>query len=243
MGFIQDLQAKKTIELTDINGVQSFVLTNKKSISITKAIQQEIVKRYPVGSEIGGVISMKVVDNSLISSKVYFFDNTQTDTSKYSPDYNQYNAAIDEVFRNKELPFFFHTHPTKLGIKTYDYKAANFYLTSSLQDRDASFSPTNYGGTDVVMPNIIFVSDVRFEGGLGVGMYGGNIFPLSFNRLGNVEIIALELLSIIAFIYLLKKDLQPFKWLGIVFAVVVGYYFYNKPKYNHLANGDILITV
>lgn len=242
--FVKSLLDRKIVSRKTINDVDCIVLTKPTSILITKSIQERIKAVYPVSSEIGGCISMKVLEGgSLASTNVYFFRNTQTDSSKYSPDYSEFYRAVQLIQANNELPFFFHTHPTKLGINGYDFKSANFYLTSSLQDRDASFYPIMYSDVSLVMPQSIFVRDERFTGGLGVGMYSGDIFPLSFNRLGNVEIIALEIVSLIVFVTLLNKKYSVLKFSFLIVAIVIVYYLYHKPKYTSRENGDVLITV
>lgn len=242
--FVKSLLDRKIVSIKNINNVDCIVLTKPTSILITKSIQERIKAVYPVSSEIGGCISMKVLEGgSLASNDIFFFSNTQTDPSKYSPDYSEFYRAVQLIQARNELPFFFHTHPTKLGINGYDFKSANFYLTSSLADRDASFYPIQYSDISLVMPQTIFVRDQRFTGGLGVGMYSGDIFPLSFARLGNVEIIALQITALIVVLGLSNRKYGVLKFLFIVLAVVVTYYLYNKPKYKSLENGDILITV
>jgi hypothetical protein len=242
--FISSLLNKGVLVKKTVKGSEVLVLSDKKSILITKPVQEQIKVKYPVSSEIGGVLSVKVLDDTnLVSTGVYFFDNTQTDPSKYSPNYTQYHKAISKIIAANELPVFFHTHPTKLGIKSYDSQRVKFYLTSSLPDRDVSFLPLTVDNDSVLLPSMIFVNDERFTGGLGVSMYGGYIFPLSFGRLNNTEITAAVLLSIITFLILLARKYDALKWLLVAGSIVVIYYLYHKPKYVSQSNGDILITV
>lgn len=242
--FVKSLLDRKVCTIKNINNVDCVVLTKPVSILIPKNIQERIKAVYPIGFEIGGCMSMKFLEGgSLVATDLYLFRNTQSDNSKYSPDYQQFYKAVQLIAANNELPFFFHTHPLQLGINGYDYQSANFYLTSSLQDRDASFYPVAYGDVSLVMPQTIFVRDERFTGGLGVGMYSGDIFPLSFNRLGNVEIIALEIVAFIVFVAILNDKMKVLKFAFIALAIVVIYYLYHKPKYKSQENGDLLITV
>lgn len=243
--FLSDLLKRGVLAQTSIKNIDSLVLTKPKSILITKQVQAEIKSRYSVSSEIGGVMAMRVLDGgSMVTDTVYFFENTQSDPSKYSPNYTQYHKAIAQIVANKQLPFLFHTHPTKLGISSYDYQRAKFYLTSSYADRDVSFTPVNYQGSNLVLPQCIFVGDARFTGGLGVSMYSGNIFPLSFNRFGQGEILVLEAVAVVAFFTLIiERKYNVLKVLLPVLAIVIIYYLYHRPKYVLQPSGDILITV
>jgi hypothetical protein len=242
--FIYNLFERKILREQSVKGVKTLVFSDTKSFVITKEVQEQIKEKYPVSSEIGGVVSFKVLDGTnLVSTGVYFFDNTLSDPSKYSPNYTQYHRAIAKIIGSNELPVFFHTHPTKLGLKNYDSQRAKYYLTSSLPDRDASFIPLKVDNEPVLLPSLIFVRDERFEGGLGVSMYGGYIFPLSFARLNDTEITALYGLSVVAILILIYKKYNALRWVLIAAALVVVYYLYNKPKYISNPNGDILITV
>ena len=87
------------------------------------------------------------------------------------------------------------------------------------------------------------MKDQRFTGGLGVSMYGGYIFPLSFGRLNNTEIVATVTLATTVFLILLSRNYKALKWLLVAGAFVVIYYLYHKPQYVSQSNGDILITV
>lgn len=242
--FLQSLIDKKILNYRTVNGSESLVLTRTKTVTLTKDIQERIKARYPESKEIGGVVSVKFSsDGFCATTDVFFFSNTQTDPSKYSPNYQEYHKAIALILAREELPLFFHTHPTKLGISSYDGKRAAFYLTSSIQDRDASFFPLSVGQIDIVLPSLIFVSDKRFTNGLGVSMYGGYIFPLSYARLSQQEISALYVLGVLFLLFIFIKKVKVLKGLGIAAAFIVLYYLYTKPSYKQQNNGDILISV
>ena len=242
--FIQSLINKKILNYRTVNGAETLVFTREKSVTITKDIQERIKARYPESSEIGGCISVKFTSAGFCATTdVFFFDNTQTDPSKYSPNYQQYHKAIATILAREELPLFFHTHPLKLGISSYDGKRETFYLTSSIADRDASFFPLSIGQTELNFPSLIFVSDKRFNNGMGVSMYGGYIFPLSYARLSQEEISSLYILGILFLLFLLIKKLKVVTGLGVAAAFVIIYYLYTRPTYKQQNNGDIIISV
>jgi hypothetical protein len=242
--FIQSLIDKNILNYRTVNGADSLVFTKTKSVTITKDIQERIKARYPESKEIGGVVSVKFSSEGFCASTdVFFFSNTQTDPSKYSPNYQEYHKAIATILAREELPLFFHTHPTKLGISSYDGNRAAFYLTSSIQDRDASFFPLSVGQIDIILPSLIFVSDKRFNNGIGVSMYGGYIFPLSYSRLSQQEISSLYILGVLFLVFTFIKKIKVIKGLGIAAAFVILYYLYTKPTYKQQNNGDIIISV
>lgn len=227
-----------------VNGAETLVFTRNKTVTITKDIQERIKARYPESREIGGVVSVKFTNEGYChTTDVFFFSNTQTDPSKYSPNYQEYHRAIATILAREELPLFFHTHPTKLGISSYDGKRAVFYLTSSIQDEDASFFPLSVGNTELILPSLIFVSDKRFNNGMGVSMYGGYIFPLSYAKLSQQEISSLWIFGVMFLLFLFLKKLKVLKILGVCVGLVFIYYLYTKPEYKQQINGDIQISV
>ena len=240
--FINSLLDSKVLEVVSLKGKNTYVLTTNKSITLRTDVIQKIKAQYTATGEIGGVLGVSVInENQLVAVDVYFFDNTLNDSSKYSPNYDQYHKAVNQIVQNRKLPFFFHTHPTKLGISSYDSQRAYFYLTSSFSDRDASFFPYNIDGLELVTPSLIFVSDARFQDGIGVSMYGGNIFPLSFARLRDSEILVLQGSIVIALLALIYKKRNVLALMLIFALAVLVYYIINKPSYTHLNNGDIII--
>jgi hypothetical protein len=242
--YIQTLIKQGILRYKTVDAVETLILTKTKSVTLTKDIQERIKAKYPQGSEIGGVIAMRFFnENNCASTDVFFFDNTQTDPSKYSPNYQQYHKAVQTILARDELPMFFHTHPTKLGISSYDGRRAAFYLTSSIQDRDASFFPLSVGQQDIVLPSLIFVSDERFNNGIGVSMYGGYIFPLSYSRLSQQEISSLYVIGGLFLLFLLIKQVKVLKGLGVLAGLVLVYWLYTRPKYQQQSNGDINISV
>lgn len=240
--FLKGLLDNKVIEIVSLKGKESYVLTSNKSITLRNDVIQKIKAQYTATAEIGGVLRVRVInENQLVAVDVSFFDNTLNDPSKYSPNFQQYHKAVNEIVRGNDLPFFFHTHPTKLGISSYDSQRAYFYLTSSFADRDASFFPYKVDGLELVTPSLIFVSDARFQNGIGVSMYGGNIFPLSFARLRDSEILVLQGSIVIALLALIAKKRNVLALMLISVLAVLVYYIVNKPSYTHLSNGDIII--
>jgi proteasome lid subunit RPN8/RPN11 len=242
--FIQNLITKGILRTKTVKGAETLVFTRTKTVTITKDIQERIKARYPESREIGGVVSVKFTNEGYCNTTdVFFFDNTQTDPSKYSPNYQQYHKAIATIIAREELPLFFHTHPTKLGISSYDGRRASFYLTSSIADEDASFFPLSVGNTELILPSLIFVSDKRFNNGLGVSMYGGYIFPLSYAKLSQQEITSLWILGVMFLLFTFLKKLNVLKGLGVLAGCVIVYYLYTKPSYKQQINGDIQISV
>lgn len=240
--FIKSLLDTKVLEVVSLKGKNTYVLTSDKSITLRNDVIEKVKANYTATGEIGGVFGVRVInENQLVAEDVYFFDNTLNDPSKYSPDYQQYRKAVTEIVQGRRLPFFFHTHPTKLGISSYDGKRAYFYLTSSFADRDASFFPYSIDGIELVTPSLILVSDARFTGGIGVSMYGGNIFPLSFARLRDAEITILQISIGVAFLALIARKRNVLALMLISVLVVLVYYLINKPSYTHLPSGDIII--
>lgn len=223
-------------------GKTIYTLQKPVSIVLSTGVLGLIKSRYPQNSEIGGVIWLKPLNqNTLISENVTFFRNVQNDASKYSPHPDDYYQALLEIQKGGYLPILFHTHPTQLGISSYDGKRVRFYLTSSLQDQDASFYPVDFQGKSLVMPQAIFVGDKRFANGIGVSLYNGYLFPLSVAKLSTGEVWSIGIAIALLLLVGTKYTRATYIIIGsLIF--VLGAYEYFRPKYREEL-GNIKIDV
>ena len=223
-------------------GKTIYTLNKPVSILLGAGVLSSIKSKYPQNSEIGGVIWVKPLNQkTLISENVTFFRNVQNNPSKYSPHPDDYYQALLAIQNGGYLPILFHTHPTSLGISSYDGKRVRFYLTSSLQDQDSSFYPVEMSGQNLVMPQAIFVGDQRFTNGIGVSLYNGYLFPLSVAKLSTGEVWSIG----IAVLLLLSVGVKYTRSAYFIVAALIftlGAYEYFRPKYQE-QNGNILIDV
>ncbi len=223
-------------------GKAIYTLQKPVSIVLSSGVLSLIKSRYPENSEIGGVIWVKPLNqNTLISENISFFRNVQNNPSKYSPHPDDYYQALLSIQKGGYLPILFHTHPTQLGVSSYDGKRVRFYLTSSLQDQDSSFYPVEMSGKSLVMPQAIFVGDQRFSNGIGVSLYNGYLFPLSVAKLSTGEVWSIGI-AVLLLLWVGVKYTRSVYFIVAALIFTLGAYEYFRPKYRE-QNGNILIDV
>ncbi|MFY7828236.1 MAG: hypothetical protein ACOVQ4_13995 [Flectobacillus sp.] len=242
MDLIQSYQNQGFLQQRNESGKAIYTLEKPVKIILSNGVLEAVKKRYPKNSEIGGVIWVKPLSQKvLISEDITFFRNVQNDPSKYSPHPDDYRTTLAEIEKSGYLPILFHTHPTQLGLSSYDGKRVRFYLTSSLQDQDSSFYPVSFSGKSLVMPQAIFVADERFTNGIGVALYNGYLFPLSLAKLTSGEIWSIAI-SVLLLFWVGTKYVRASQFIIASLIFVIGAYEYFRPKYSEVS-GNIEIKV
>jgi hypothetical protein len=152
--------------------------------------------------------------------------NESLNATNYQPNNFRFEAAARAIFAAGNIAVPIHTHPTNIGLESYDTKRANFYLKSSKADRSISFA----GQLDIIeTPEAIFVSDPRFDKGYKLAFYSGNVFPDSYRGL------SIEQIGLLIFAAWGISAAKP----NLVFILIIAGLIleFRKPKYIYFENG------
>ncbi len=216
---------------------KGYQLTKPLTITVTKTVISKLSSIYVNNQERGGLLALNpVTKNIALINSMIVLENISGSNTGFVPNQTVFDKAVKEILSNGCLPMVFHTHPTVLGYNIYDNRKQNFYLRASAPDRKISKQEI-VDGTDLFMPECIFVKDKRFKEGYALAMYGGGILPNGFSRLSALEFIAVgaSLLSVY-----FKKFITPVL-LGST-AVIISEET-NRPKYKLDSLGNYIISI
>lgn len=212
-----------------------YVLKKPLTISVTKQVIDTMKSKYIPNGETGGLMWLRATSQkTAVIENITFLPNVSGLATGYATNKALFNATINSILAANYLPVVFHTHPTNLGLNLYDSRKQNFYLRASAPDRRLSTDTIN-DTVPLFMPEVIFVSDSRYDGGYSMAFYGGKILPTGFSRLSPLQFFAAGL-GLYAF---LNDELDE-----TLFLAVAGVMIYEetlRPKYEVLKDGSYLV--
>jgi hypothetical protein len=214
-------------------------------IILRASVLKTIKQNYLPDGESGGLLWLKPYrDNtSLIIDNISVVPNISQSNSTYLPQPVLLANAYQSIFESGYMPMFYHTHPTTLGHSLYDHKRPNFYLKSSVPDRQAARNPVQFKDIQILLPEGIAVGGDNYEGGIDIVFYEGGILPAAWNRLSTTQIVV----TVVGILVVLIGFNSRYKKQTLIFALLVLVFIVNeerkRPIYTELPNGDTLITI
>lgn len=228
------LVAKKVLRFRPTSVGREYSLARPLNIKFSAGIINELRAIYAPNREAGGLFELIATESTLTAVKFHEIKNGALNSTSYNPPKKAFDAKIAEIIGRGNLPMAVHTHPTKIGLHSYDSKREIFYLKSSRPDRLIADKNIASG---LVMPEAIFVKDERFGTGFGLAIYEGGLFPYAISALSDTQLV---LIASSAGLLSLGKLTRNALWLILIW---FGIEFIRRPRYDYREDGSLVVTV
>lgn len=234
MQTLNNLVAKKVLRFRPNSDGREYSLARPLKINFSYSIINQLKAIYKPDREKGGIFEFIAVQSELVCVKFHEIPNGAVNSTSYNPNKIQFDKTVDEILLRGNLPMAVHTHPTAIGLHSYDTKNAKFYLKSSRPDRLIADQTID---DNLVMPEAIFVKDERFGTGYGLAIYEGGIFPYAISAISDTQIVVAGAAGIL--LALNKLSRNALYLIAGVFTVE----FFRRPKYEYDAQGNLKVSI
>lgn len=167
------------------NGNEYFHLKKPVSFKITQEVISVLMREYNSQYEKGGLLIGKPIENEnlILIDKVVFIKNIHPEPEHFFRfEQTSYKTVCQNALEDGNLPFIFHTHPTKEENLILEQQNFLQQINTSLQDRKVSYLPISIGEEKLLLPDVLIVGNGTTANTLFIGFYNGKIAPCDFTK-------------------------------------------------------------
>ncbi|MFT3932802.1 MAG: hypothetical protein QM726_04225 [Chitinophagaceae bacterium] len=158
---------------------------------VPETIIQQLSEEYDPAFEKGGVMmaafeTVKGQRSLTVKHFVFLKNCSPNPADSYQPAKNELREKLDASFFFHLIPLIFHTHPTKSYNIIEEIKNFHFQMETSSPDRFWAMAiKYRFNGYTLRLPEALVIGNGTLKHGLFVGLYGGLVAPLGFNKQKN----------------------------------------------------------
>lgn len=185
--WLCQLEQEGIIKELDLGAYSHHRLCTPVKIHIAEDFVKRLRTDYTPRTEKGGVLLFEITKHGnevfLILKDIRFLVNiSEYPEYSYLPNRIELLQVCEYALNNKLLPCIFHSHPTEDS--NYIMEAYNYIgqMGTSEADMAASLEPVPCDGFLLRLPEFLVVCNGRLNTGIFIGVYGGLIAPLSFEK-------------------------------------------------------------
>lgn len=178
------------------DGKEFLHLKTPCKIHISEEVTKLLRTTYDPQKELGGMlIAIPKHQNGEtfleVNSVVFVKNVSETPTTTYRPDADEWRAVIKNTFDNKEektFPIQFHTHPTHSNNLVNEMLNYVYQANTSEQDQKVSNYGYTVGDLNIILPDCLVLCNGKIADKMFVGFYNGLIAPIEFESHRKEEI-------------------------------------------------------
>ena len=189
--WFEKLITKGWVSPVETSSTNCFRLATPIQFIVRDELVTDVLNQYDPVCEKGGVMltAFRNIDGKLlltVKSIVFITNCAAKPTENYQPNEEELRNTITTGFSAQLIPLIFHTHPTKSDNLLDEIKNFHLQMETSFPDRFIALGiKYRLNGKTLRLPEVLVIGNGTMRQGLFIGLYGGLVAPLGFNKQKN----------------------------------------------------------